>query len=66
MASKDFTQGVVCAAAYLSRERNEPTLAADMLAGFGYRWKDVVESGADEYDLSALRGEMGGGQRWIS
>ncbi len=58
--SKEFTSGVACAAAYLARERDEPTLAADMLRGFGYTYQDLLDAGADEYDLAALKEEMSG------
>ena len=53
-----FIQGVACAAAFIAREQDRPTMAADMLREFGYSYQDLVAAGTDSYDLDPLRKEM--------
>lgn len=51
--SKEFFSGVAVVIAALVRDRDEPVLAAGILAGYGIDLADF--EGVDEYDLAPIQ-----------
>lgn len=54
-SERGLIHGLAIAAAYMARQRDEPTYAGEIITEQGYSWADLKRAGVDEYDLEALR-----------
>ena len=48
-------QGIALAVAAVARDSDEPSVAANVLAGLGIDLADFVAAGVDPYDLKVIR-----------
>ena len=52
-----FERGVLWAAAFVSRDCREPSMALDILTNSGINKKDAVKAGCDQEDIDLLFGQ---------
>lgn len=54
-ADKAFICGYAIAVAEIVRMHDEPTIAADVINGSGFKLSDFESAGLDDYDLREIR-----------
>jgi len=54
-SNHDFLQGFALAAAALARDSDNPSAAANLIAGFGFELRDFERAKVDSYDLRVIR-----------
>ena len=52
---RGLIHGLAIAAAYMARQRDEPTYATEIITEQGYGWSDLKRAKVDDYDLEVLR-----------